>query len=1432
MLGLLEDLHRSVRKGKRFDCKRLCTYSPLVLLVVLLAEIPVVHASSLGLLGSSQVDIGECETFRLNYSASEPASKLQASLSLPEGLHYAGNSMILFGHTVRSFEPVIAENSLVWDASSALKSCREVVINELEQNPAGADTGKEWIELYNPGRQPADVGGWMLVESHSGKAAYLPENATISADGYYVLVWKNSSLVNTYPISISLLDRKGIEVDRTPGVKDEENDAQSWARSPNGKDSNDDLDWSFQEATMGSHNGGNPADIYAGESFGMRFDLRAGCNATSAASLFADMTSTAGKTDAGPVPIVTNRADLRVLASPDRYDVALGEVITWTVLISNNGTGTAHEVHANATLGPGLEPLAADSTGSRLDYGYALLEPGGSEEFQLSARVVSSADRYICSIDAWWGEGPCQKVHLVSQLGQRTSIRKQPDEPIRLVIGQQVEYSISAELPRGAEDLWINDTIASGLAFSRDSLSIRGPLPEREVMIVNGDGSVQACWFFGDVGASRSIDIAYCCTLANTPENQDGVVLEAGRASMRWMEEQSLRFDGDEAGSITVIEPDLVLEKAASAAIIGVDDGLSYTLALYHSPQSHATAFDVDLRDVLPSGVELRESSAEVLEGPQPIFDASGLQWHFEVVDPGWNSSHKILIRLNVTCRSHPGETIENDAFLNWTSLAEPRVGERNGDSGINDYSRKASARTSTLSLSLKKEADPDPVDAGGLLSYILTYEIEGGGVATNVTIRDVLDPRVFFVSANPSPANPENSTWLIPRLAPDGPHSINIRVRVSELLEDGAWLANRFIIESDELAPRSQTIYTCVSNGTKLALNKTALQKTALRGEEISFVIEVCNRGGRPATNVTVRDVFDLSVELLFASPPMSGDGLWRLGSMAPGECRRLLLAVRVPRTDVRYEGREQISGEGFVNTRQDYTTAKPSAALTNHAYVTSDQMQITAQASVKILGEEGTDLRIRRHGSGDYTAGQNLSFLYSNKSLKCTQSLSATHHATTFRLPGNGSGSFSSPWSQDSRARNSITDLSFEELVMYASRLDQERSIDLDKNGSQLDIESDFHGLARVKTAKAATGFPGIPGSFAASEEYLGGFKVREEILDQGQGLVQDRLASGSGLLVAGTRIGNVQGSHQSGTGDIRAEEKIDTQSHFISKDIDAMYDSAEYNVTPLTTLNLSMRWAEGMWSRGPCGFIGEELSSCQWLQRSAVARGTGEMESESAFSGKAEMRTAYDKNGSLQAEHDDVFLGDFQIRRRTMISSVSRYDEPHVRLDVNVWLNRDVATYTINITNDGNAALGPLFLRDFFPSRARFIKSSLRPRQIDQNGSFWTLLHLSIGDSVRVSLDLDVGRSEDDIINRVEVVGNCSAGQASACNQSIIEQAWLGGLGAVQGESTGCACTDAASLEMEHFDLVSAKWDDDDECPQSCPLADGVCGPVKDK
>jgi uncharacterized repeat protein (TIGR01451 family) len=1391
-------------------------------------------ASSLSLFAPSEVDISGEGVYEMNFISSDDARSLSAQLQIPLGFSYPGNANIIWDGTRSSCEPYQSGQSLQWDISSALKSNRHIIINEWEQNPEGTDTLMEWIELYNPTSQAINIGGWKLVDSYYNKSVSFSPGTVIVPDGYQLFTWTNGSLVNSYPSSISLLDSSGQEVDRTPAAKDDKNNNLCWARYPNGKDLDSDLDWKFQAATAGSSNGGISADIYAGESMRLEFNLTAGCSAQSPAQLSAEMFSSAGKTLAPTLPLNIRRANLSLSASPDKFDIAKGDEIAWTILLENDGDGTAYGVVVNVTLDPGLQLVDIDS----LNWSYASLAPSQTEQIILKARVMSTKGSYSSAFQARWGVAPCQDISQLSVLGARTAIRKQPDQPRRLTVGETVSFEISADLPSGARDLWINDTIAKGLIYNKSSRSVQGPALQRELDTANPDGSRQIGWFFGDAGPAETIEITYNCLLANEPENQDGAVLAGSIARMSWQDGAAGRSDADEAGSLTVVEPELVLEMQVSRPFAAPEERVSFAVLLYHSDKSSAPAFDLDLQALLPAGMVYEPGSAEVLAGPAATFDDQELEWHLDALDQEWNASQKALFRFNATARAAAGELVEGRALVTWTSRPGANAEERTGAGGVNDYRREASARVNIASLTISKTADPDPVPVGERLTYTLTYEYQGIGAAHNVNITDDLAPGVTFLSAHPAPSqnNTRKMAWTIPSLDADGPHAIRLQVHVQGDLPDGVLLENRFSISCDELRPKSGRIYTPVQNGTLLSINKTPLQKAVRRGEEVSYIITVCNKGGESASNVTVRDVFASAVVLVSAWPEMVEEGVWHFPALAPGQCVQMGLTVRLPRTDVLYQSQQSVTGQGFVRSYRDYSTRRPAGLLTNRVYVSSDQMQLSAIANVKILAEEGTELSLREHGSGDYQSQEDLRFLTTNKSIRLERSVKAGYHPITISLPRNGLQNVSCLWHEVVRAKNGITNTSFEESYRYSANLESESLFDLDENESLMQIESDFQGLAHLGTLKRPVNASKQGEDIISVEDYVGSFQLAQSVHDLGQGLMMDRSASGQGYVAKDARARG-QRSYESGTGAYRSEERSDTFSGFMAKDLDASYHSLSHIVTPRTFLNISQKWSEGMRLHTPSSLIAEGYSSATRLKKKAVAASPRELLSEANFSGTAKLRTVVSTNGTPAVDRDEMLMGDYEVSRRIMISGAAKYDRPHLYLRKDGLRVGDVAVYTITITNDGNAAIGPLFLQDLFPPGARFLNATLRPNQIGQNGSNWTLLHLSIGDTLRIGINLNVEKCDEDIINRARVVGNCSLAQVAAQNQSVIFREYLGccppakrptGTEAANVPGISCACSGLESAnETDYLDSMQMKmqWDreEDGTCPLSCPEID---------
>jgi hypothetical protein len=130
----------------------------------------------------------------------------------------------------------------------------DIVVNEVESNPAGSDAGHEWVELYNPADVRVDLGGWSVAALHGdGHSFTIPSGASIAAHGYYVINFTAQFLDNSGEVVV-LYNASHSEVDRTPALNDTANDGYTWQRILNGTDTGSSADWLFRSGTPGDPN--------------------------------------------------------------------------------------------------------------------------------------------------------------------------------------------------------------------------------------------------------------------------------------------------------------------------------------------------------------------------------------------------------------------------------------------------------------------------------------------------------------------------------------------------------------------------------------------------------------------------------------------------------------------------------------------------------------------------------------------------------------------------------------------------------------------------------------------------------------------------------------------------------------------------------------------------------------------------------------------------------------------------------------------------------------------------------------------------------------------------------------------------------------------------------------------------------------------------
>ncbi|MEA2046517.1 MAG: hypothetical protein U9N48_08395, partial [Euryarchaeota archaeon] len=401
-----------------------------------------------------------------------------------------------------------------------------------------------------------------------------------------------------------------------------------------------------------------------------------------------------------------------------------------------------------------------------------------------------------------------------------------------------------------------------------------------------------------------------------------------------------------------------------------------------------------------------------------------------------------------------------------------------------------------------------------------------------------------------------------------------------------------------------------------------------------------------------------------------------------------------------------------------------------------------------------------------------------------------------TTLGLYRNRSITYDTKWTEKARAKNRITGATMYETYHYATSLDRNSYIKLDKNGSTMIVDSTFEGMGHIGLLKKGDNRSAVQGTplFESREDYTGSFRIYEKVDEYGSGVTFDKSASGTGLVAVDKRVNNSQKTYESGTGTYDSEELIRTHTNYIAKDISLAFEPMNQSLTDNVSINASLKWKEGMWSKNPkTSLIGEEYTSIERLEKETVASGLNQMDTEAKFRGQAEYRAILRDEVDL----DESYAGEYSIKRRVLIQGIPKYDHPHLNVTkvlVGIAQEKagtkeeilagedtdkiiDVATYEIIVENDGDRALHPIYVRDIFPPGARYIDASARPAELTSMSANWTLTHLSIGDVSTITLRLDVTEYQgDELVNRAEACGEYNGDMICDANFSAPEIDWL--------------------------------------------------------
>jgi uncharacterized repeat protein (TIGR01451 family) len=203
-------------------------------------------------------------------------------------------------------------------------------------------------------------------------------------------------------------------------------------------------------------------------------------------------------------------------------------------------------------------------------------------------------------------------------------------------------------------------------------------------------------------------------------------------------------------------------------------------------------------------------------------------------------------------------------------------------------------------SLHLRKSDSPDPVQAGGTLTYTLVYSHDGSSTVVNAWLTDTL-PLSVTLNASAPPTTTQSGNlagWNLGNLPAYSSGQIVMTVTVASPIISGTVLTNMATITAANALSATALATTTVWSSHALTVTKAAAPNPVQAGAILTYTIAYTVTGNEPAVNALVTDAVPVSTVFRSASggiSPVGGVLTWTLGTRYPPASGLLTFTVQV---------------------------------------------------------------------------------------------------------------------------------------------------------------------------------------------------------------------------------------------------------------------------------------------------------------------------------------------------------------------------------------------------------------------------------------------------------------------------------------------------------------------------------------------------------
>jgi uncharacterized repeat protein (TIGR01451 family) len=558
--------------------------------------------------------------------------------------------------------------------------------------------------------------------------------------------------------------------------------------------------------------------------------------------------------------------------------VTAGEDLEYPITVTNAGPNAADVTLTNPLpAGTTFKSLDSDAgftcttpaagAAGTISCSKASLAAGGNATFLLTVHVpASTADQTTLSDTATVSTSASDAnsqnnsstatttVFAIADVGITKSASADTVTP-----GGTITYTIGVtnDGPSEAANVALNDPLPADVVFVSENQD-SGPTFSCTTPMAFEPGTVKCTIASLAPGASATFTV----TVLVGPTPASAAISNKATVSSSTPDYSEEPNNSATATTYVLTAADLSVTKDDSPDPVVAGGTITYTITVTNN--GPGTVGHIVLTDDIPAGTTLSS-----ITGPQSTScntpdPGSGGTIECTIPSIANGDAAVFIMKVNVLTGQDDGTTITNTASVDSSTNTDPNPG--------NDQATATTTVNASADLVVSNQDAPDPVPASSPLKYTIDVANNGPSGAHDVTFDDSLPAGTTFVSLS-APAGFNCST---PAVGAAGTVSctggtvdlggvqFELVVKVSSGVVPGTVLSDTATVSASTPDPdpghESSTATTTVSSAAAdLAVSKTG-PATASRGGDMTYTIELENKGPSDAANVTLTDTLPAS--------------------------------------------------------------------------------------------------------------------------------------------------------------------------------------------------------------------------------------------------------------------------------------------------------------------------------------------------------------------------------------------------------------------------------------------------------------------------------------------------------------------------------------------------------------------------------------------